>query len=144
MEHSHISIAIVIFLLFLTGFSCQATDDPSGNPVIGGQCEYKKYKGQAKIVSISKREAPEDGYEVRFSFHTDETVKERHGQVEGKEHLLLLENSSYPGPKFLRKYRIKVGKRFVCYLKVITRGTCTPVLFDFPTIDLGDYFENKE
>lgn len=126
-----------------------AMDELNRKPVFGGQCEYRKYSGLARIISISKKRPPNYGgsfyenYEVKFSFYTDERIKERHGQVEGKEYLLLLNNSFYPGPGFLKKYGIEVGKYFDCYLKVITRGTCTPVLFDFPTIDLSDYFENQ-
>lgn len=145
------SLLVIVFLFFFTGVSCAAMDEPVSKPVFGGQCEYKKYRGQAKIISIYKKELPDSyggpsyvSYEVKFSFHTDEIIKERHGQVEGKEYLLLLDNSFYPGPKFLKKYRIEKGKHFDCYLKVITRGTCTPVFFDFPTIDLCDYFENQK
>ena len=78
---------------------------------------------------------------LKFSFFSEKEIKEAHGQVKGREYILMLTNSWYPGPKFLEKYRIKVGKSFECYLKVIIRGTCTLVLFYFPTIDLSDYFE---
>ena len=118
--------------------------------VLGGPCEYKQYKGKATIVAIRKREMPEnhgrpadESYEVKFSFFSEEEIKEAYGKVEGKEYAMMLKNSSYPGPKFLEKYDIKTGKSFACYLQVIIRGTCTPVLFDFPTIDLGDYFEQR-
>ena len=143
------SLLVSVFLFLFAGVSCAAMDDSARKPVFGGQCEYKKYSGKAKIISIRKKGPNNYGgpsyenYEVKFSFHTDEIIKERHGQVEGKEYLLLLDNSFYPGPRFLKKYGIEVGKYFDCYLKVITRGTCTPVLFDFPTIDLSDYFENQ-
>jgi len=56
----------------------------------------------------------------------------------------MLKNSGYPGPKFLEKYGIEAGKSFECHLKVIVKGTCTPILFEFPTIDLRDYFEFKD
>lgn len=119
--------------------------------VSGGPCEYKIYKGTAEIISIHKKEMPKDyggpsheSYEVKFSYHTDEYIKEAHGKVEGKEHVLLLTNSWYPGPRFLHKYGIAVGKNFDCHLKVITKGPCTPVIFDFPAIDLSDYFESRK
>ena len=125
-------------------------DKPAERRVVGGPCEYRAYRGHAKIISIRNKElrANADGpsnvvYEVKFSFTPHEEIREGYGQVEGKEYLLLLANSSYPGPRFLKKYEIKPGKTFECYLKVITRGTCTPVLFDFPAIDLNDYSENK-
>ena len=118
--------------------------------VVGGQCDYKKYEGQATIVSIDRKEPPDnyrgpayENYEVKFTFHADETIQEKHGRIEGRKFLLLLKNSWYPGPKFLKKYGIEEGRSFDCYLKVIIRGTCTPIIFDFPTIDRGDYFENQ-
>lgn len=150
MEHPLLLISIPIFLFFLSGFSCPATEVSGNKAVVGGQCEYKKYKGRARIISISKKEQTNnrgrpsyERFEVKFCFYTDQTIEERHGQVNGEEYLLLLDNSSYPGTKFLQKYGIEVGKDFDCYLKVITRGTCTPILFDFPTIHLSDLFENQ-
>ena len=124
--------------------------EKSAPRVVGGPCEYKQYKGKATITSISKKEIPEnyggpsyESYEVKFSFFSEEEIEETYGKVKGREYTLMLTNSWYPGPEFLEKYGIQVGKSFECYLKVITRGTCTPVLFDFPTIDFGDYFEHK-
>jgi hypothetical protein len=118
---------------------------------VGGRCKYKTYKGQAKIISIQKKDVPEQyggppyqAYEVKFTFHTEQVIQERHGQVDGKKHLLLLTNSWYPGPEFLRKYGIAVGKTFECDLGVITQGTCSPVIFHFPQIDLADYFESRQ
>lgn len=148
---------ILLFTIILTIADCSGlirsmdlAAEKSAPRVVGGSCEYKHYKGQATITSIRKKELPEDyagrsyeSYEVKFSFFSEEEIKEAHGQVKGREYILMLTNSWYPGPKFLEKYRIKAGKSFECYLKVIIRGTCTPVLFDFPTIDLSDYFEHK-
>jgi hypothetical protein len=154
---NHFKYIFLLFLIVLFNQAC--TDVVSGTDrgeemrtqrVVGGPCEYKAYRGYAKILSIHKKEvqAKTGGpsnmvYEVKFSFTPHEEIKERYGQVEGKEYLLLLANSSYPGPGFLKKYGITPGKCFECYLKIITRGTCTPVLFDFPTIDLCDYSESE-
>jgi hypothetical protein len=115
-----------------------------------GQCDYRQYKGQATIISVHRRELPDhyrrpayEQYEVKFTFYSGETIREQHGRVEGKEFLLLLKNSWYPGPQFMEKYGISEGRLFDCDMKVITRGACTPIIFDFPTIDLGDYYENQ-
>jgi len=144
------SLLLTGLLFFLWVFSCWAMDKPAERRVVGGPCEYKAYPGRATIVSVQKKERPAKAgaslsavYEVKFSFTPHEEIEEGYGQVEGKEYLLLLANSSYPGPWFLKKYGIKPGKCFECYLKVITRGTCTPVLFDFPAIDLSDYSESE-
>jgi hypothetical protein len=117
---------------------------------VGGPCEYSRYKGKAVITSITPKAMPGyhtrplyESYEVKFRFVTQEEIKESYGKVQGKEHVLRLANSWYPGPKFLQKYNIEVGKSFDCYLNVITKGTCKPIIFDFPSIDLRDYFEIK-
>ncbi|MFO7986918.1 MAG: hypothetical protein R6U38_13745 [Desulfatiglandaceae bacterium] len=136
--------------LLLTGglICCRADADPDRRAVVGGPCQYKSYPGEAAIVSVEKKADQQetnssgesrDRYEVRFIFHTDQTVAEPYAGVEGKIRRLRLKNGSDPGLGFVQKYGIEVGRTFPCHLKVITRGTCTPVLFDFPTIDLGDY-----
>ena len=118
--------------------------------IVGGPCEYRGYRGKATIVSVCKKERDKsrgghsyENFEVKFSFSPEEEIKESFAKVEGREYTLMLANSWHPGPKFLEKYGIEVGKTFDCYLKVITKGACTPILFDFPTIDLTDYFEKE-
>lgn len=129
------------------------TDKPK-SPIIGGPCQYNRYQGKATIESIQPKQMAQDGltplrgrpfaqrYEVTFSFSPDQEVKESWVQVEGKHFPLRLHNLQNPGPKFLEKYGIEQGKTFDCYLKVITKGSCTPILFEFPTINLCDCFEN--
>ena len=158
-KSNHFKYIFLLFLIVLFNQGC--TDVISGTDrgekmrtqrVVGGPCEYKSYRGIATITSVREtKEGPESrgghpyqGHEVRFFFFPDEKVKESYGNVEGKEYTLKLTNSWNPGAKFLKKYGIEAGRNFECYLKVITRGTCTPVLFDFSTVDLGDYFEFKE
>jgi hypothetical protein len=112
----------------------------------GGPCEYREYKGLATITSvvskIDHRKESNDKYLVKFSFTPEAEVKEKFAQPEGKEFVLLLGNSEYPGSKYLQKYGIRVGTIFDCTMKVIVRGTCTPVLFEFRTINLNDYLCN--
>ena len=152
-----IKILLVSVTLVLIGWSMRvySVDSETREPeprISGGPCVYEEYKGQATILSIRKKEMPKgygggpshDGYEVWFSFFPFGEIKEPHGKIEGKKFLMLLRNSWYPGPEFLEKYRIEEGKVFDCQLKVITKGTCTPIVFDFPDIDLSDYFESRE
>ena len=114
---------------------------------VGGHCEYRVYKGYARITSIQKQEHRQVGhggvsyecYEVRFFFHTNKKIEESFAQFEGRTFTLLLRNGWYPGAEFLKKYRIKVGGSFDCNMNVITKGSCTPIIFEFPTIDLSDY-----
>lgn len=142
---------LIVFTISIILVSvCWAIDKPVKRRVVGGPCEYKEYDGQARIVSMEKIEITDHPsgrrrkvYDVRFCFYPEQEIKETFARVEGREYRLSLKNSKRPGPEFLRKYGVEVGKVFPCRLKVITRGTCTPTIFDFPTIDLGDYFETR-
>jgi hypothetical protein len=125
----------LIFLVSLT--SCDLAASSSSQPRVGGACIYKQYKGDAEIVSVTQRQGVPGEYEIKFSFHPQETIQEEFARVEGRQWLLVQKDSSYPKDDFLIQYGIKAGKSLPCYLKVITKGTCTPVLFEFPTINNG-------
>ena len=141
-------LGIGLVALLTAGLTCCRADGNPHGRTVGGPCRYKSYPGEAKIVSLEKRmhqgktdtsESGGDTYRVMFTFHTDETITESYAQVEDETFQVLLTNGSHPSEAFLKKYDIEEGKTFPCRLKVITQGTCTPVLFDFPTIDVSDY-----
>lgn len=138
--------AVKIFELLTIFLTCACSADAPRETLAGGPCEYKQYKGRAKIESITQKSKTHnyahEVYEVKFSFTSNQEITGKFARTEGKEFVLLLKNSAYPGPKFLEKYDIRVGKVFECIMEVITKGTCTPILFEFPTIRLDDYFEN--
>ena len=125
----------LIFFVSLTSYDLAASS--SSPPRVGGTCTYKQYKGNAEIVSVTQRPGASGEYEIKFTFHPQETIQEEFARVEGRQWLIVKKDSSYPKDDFLTQYGIKAGKRLPCYLKVITKGTCTPVLFDFPTISNG-------
>ena len=130
--------SVSFIVLFTFAFSVCLEDKASAERIVGGECQYKQYQGCAEIVSITPIGRPADyssnKYEVKFRFTPDQKIEEPFAQAEGKEFLLLLNHNYYPGLDFLEKYDIKVGKFLDCTLKVIVRGTCTPMLFDFPFI----------
>lgn len=127
----------ILIICLIPLFACNAADPTSTRPLVGGACEYKKYKGEAEIVSVIKRPGALQEYEIKFAFHPQEIIREEFARPEGKTWTLVRKDSSYPKKDFLTQYDIKKGKRLPCYLKAITRGTCTPVLFEFPTIPEG-------
>jgi len=145
-----IAISLII-LVYLSGDS-KYSEMPQ---IIGGSCVYNDYPGKAVITSIqitdkSKAQATTlgspgySGYEIYFKFITDKQIKESWAiSTLGKEHLLLLVNSWYPGKEFIKKYNIEVNKEFDCNLKIINKGTCTPIIFDFKNIKRADYFESE-
>ena len=145
-----IAISLII-LVYLSGDS-KYSEMPQ---IIGGSCVYNDYPGKAVITSIqmtdkSKAQATLSGgpgypgYEIYFKFMTDKQIKEDWPRSTlDKKHLLLLVNSWYPGKEFIEKYHIEVNKEFNCTFKVINKGTCTPIIFEFKNIKRDDYFESK-
>ena len=130
-----------------------STEKSGAEYVIGGPCIYSHYSGSVTIIRIEKREESTKqartsggpgyaGYEVWFTFKTNQPIKEEwaHKNIE-RERLFRLANSWYPGPRYLEKYNIKAGSNYKCTLKVITMGTCTPIIFEFSQLKQDDYFE---
>lgn len=107
-------------------------------PMVGGPCEYKAYAGMAEVISVTRAGSAEnrskDEYEVKCSFHPEGHIEEQFAQTAAREFRLYVDNDVNPGRRFIDQYDIKVGKRIPCVLRVIVRGTCTPVLFEFPWI----------
>ena len=146
-DRSSLCHSILLLVLgFVVSFSIHVETGLSKEHIVGGECKYKKYEGDARIISIEKVTGPSgdlrERYEVKFAFTPDRKVEESFAQTEGREFLLMVGHAYYPGPKFLKKYGIEVGKVFEAYLNVIIKGTCTPILFEFPSIRLDDYGED--
>jgi len=143
-----------IFSALITFSACRHSVQPhsvSPETRVGGPCSYDEYKGAATITSVEKTEQSMaqarvkggpgyEGYEIRFVFKTDEEIGQKWVRRD-KEHLFVLNNSWYPGPRYLEKYKIKSGRNFQCVMQVITKGTCTPIIYTFPELDKNDYFE---
>jgi hypothetical protein len=126
---------ILLAFPFVAIISMSAEMEIKENLWVGGKCEYKAYKGRAEIISvISRRESTElkDEYEIKFLFFPDLEIKESYAQVKGREFLFLINNAYFPDRAFIVKQDIKAGKIFNCTLQVIVRGSCTPMMFEFP------------
>ncbi len=133
----------------------QIAQAPSSSARLGGECEYRSLPGTATIVRVEKTAASSAqaavtggpgyaGFEVEFSFTAKEPIKDESVQrFVARPHILQLTNSWYPGPRFLEKYGLTKGRTLNAVLQVMTKGTCTPMLFSFPDVDLTDYFESN-
>lgn len=129
----HAIVAIIPVVVFLS-VSCVSAS-PSSKQLVGGPCTYKLYAGKAQIVSVSQKQDNPAAFEIKFSFHPKKAIQEEYARVTGKQWSLVMNDFSDPPETFVKKYSIKPGKRFPCNMKVITKGTCSPVIFDFPTLD---------
>jgi hypothetical protein len=78
-------------------------------------------------------------FDVKFRFIPDRPVEEPLGKAALERTFSLLPDREMPPDRaFMEKFDIRPGKRLGCTLQVITRGTCTPILFDFPSLTPGN------
>lgn len=128
------TIIVVLACIVFTASSF-AQSDKKSSQLVGGSCQYKSYPGQATIVSIARSQTADPQqrrFEVKFTFVPKNKVAEGFAQVEGKTFNLYDNNFQNPDRDFIASKQISVGKVLDGNLQVITSGTCTPVLFDFP------------
>jgi hypothetical protein len=105
-------------------------------PRAGGPCEYHRYEGLAEVTSLRKTVDPyrqgKESWEVKFRFIPTVAIRESFAQTADREFLLEISQSSYLSREFIEQHGVQIGSAFHGYLLAITRGTCTPVLFEFP------------
>jgi len=158
LEHPWIRTLCLILLLVLSA-ACDKSngkmnEDKNPSHRAGGPCLYASFSGRALITKITQTPASKEqaqirggpgyeGYEVWFRFVPDAELPERARYALDREHLFTLYNSWYVGPRYVEKYGLASGKAFLCTLKSIQSGPCSPIDFEFPTLDRGDYFESR-
>lgn len=149
MQNQHtLSVTFLVLLLCCFLPSCGARPD-----IVGGPCKYADHPGTATITRVEKTEASKqqsgstgyEGFEVHFTFKPDAPLKDDLGAKAATwEHLFQIGSGTYPGPEYLKKYKLEVGKTFRGTMSVITSGTCTPVIIKLEGVDPIDFFEGKK
>jgi len=134
----NVSVMIILFLSWIKVVHAEEKINMHREHIVGGQCEYKSYSGTARVVSIKEDDGSHDmlekKYEIIFTFQPDGVISDSFVQTEGKKYTML-DNFKNPDQKFISQHCIVEGSTLPCVMKVIVRGTCTPVLFEFPFIE---------
>lgn len=119
-------------------------------PLVGGPCAYETYPGSIRITDIEKRtdatlqdqSTAAVQFQVHYAFRPDRPAASPLAKdlIARSWTLMLTSNARdvFPGPKYLKKYGLEVGKRYKADLSVITKGTCTPWRFDYKGLDPAD------
>jgi hypothetical protein len=100
-------------------------------PIVGGACTYQTIKGTAKIISISP--APEnenncpDAQKVKIKFV--ETVSKK-----VTESFITIYDGKNPSKAWIKRNKLTVGKSLQGVKSIIKTGTCTPVVYSFPSL----------
>lgn len=131
-------LLVLFFVTVIAKSPLRAAGIKREEPRVGGPCEYHRYEGRAEITSVRRITGPPDQrdekYEVKFRFVPKEAIKESFAQVEGREFLLEINYSSSLSREFIEEHGIEPGRFFDGYLQAIVKGTCTPTLFEFPSL----------
>ena len=122
-------------------------DDP---PMDGGACAYTMIPGNIEITEV--READPDAYncddnpvEIIFTF-TPTTLADRESYIfpewEDSDQHITIGSGMNPSRIWAEDQGLVVGASLPAERREITMGACTPVLFEFPSVDFSTAFES--
>ncbi|MBM3199409.1 hypothetical protein FJZ53_00615 [Candidatus Woesearchaeota archaeon] len=104
-------------LFFLSG--CSTQDDKQ---IVGGPCAYDAFLGKCTITSVGTDSA-------KFKFKPGSTMDLSNvGFIKNEQEVTSRE---YGEPLSSITGEVKDGSVFSCQIKLITEGTCTPIMFVF-------------
>ena len=137
---------LFIITLAITTLGLFAACGPAQINRVGGPCTYTKIPGTITIDSIEP--APEnesnckDAVKIRFTFTPTDGTARRHYAYPGwsdRDRVFRVGGGTNPNRDWVKDKGIRVGNRYDATRNEILSGTCTPVLFQFTSIDTDDY-----
>lgn len=105
------------------GLNCEFAPCPgeSNTHIIGGQCEYEKIPGTCEIISVTKDNT------VSFSFVSKNSLPANNELVKSLSGTHTESLSRLNGQAFA----VDPSEKIDCEASLITKGTCTPIIFRF-------------
>ena len=132
-------LIIAVSMIFISCGRNSKSDKPGGN------CEYNQFEGSAKIISI--KDAPKSDYNcpenpklVIFEFtpaNLSDRSKYSFKNFSDNSVQMKINDGANPSLAWIKKNKIEAGKKYRCVRTELTKGTCTPVIFEFPDLDLA-------
>lgn len=129
-----IKTMLILFLFFTLTF-CHKN---------GNECKYNEYEGKAIIISIgdapsNENNCPNNPRKVMFAFvPLDSSVRKDYIFKNWSDTTNMTINAGLnPSQQLLDSLGISIGAEFTCKRQEITQGTCTPVCFIFPGLNLN-------
>ena len=136
-------ITMGVALICFWGVGCGAGEKNRAPLRVGGPCKYAETRGEAIITRIGPVPAGEysckDGVEVVFDFHPDDAnakSKYRLPSFSDQERRFKVLGGANPPRQWVEKMGISPGKRFKAIRMEIKSGTCTPVIYKIPELDV--------
>lgn len=101
---------------------------PSNPLIVGGPCTYTTTQGMATITALK---AQVDGVEVQFNFQANDS-QAAVIPADMRNHLVLA--TGLPTAQWVTAQKLIVGSQIPAHRQTIQTGTCTPYLYEFPTM----------
>ncbi len=120
-------------------------EEPRGR-VAGGPCDYVDVAGTCTVRTVEDASANDfrceggpQSKKVTFEFvPTDASAKLEYGGADPARDVLTAGGGQLPSAGWLQANSVAEGASFGCTRKHITGGTCSPVVWEFPTLKLDD------
>ncbi|MDI6795816.1 MAG: hypothetical protein QMD09_02675 [Desulfatibacillaceae bacterium] len=135
-------------LLFLACSSPAVLQESKGN-MAGGPCQYQEIIGHALITSVGPAEpqeynCPNQAQKVLFSFYPDNEGAAAKYLFPGwadEGNSLSVAGGANPPAAWVLRQGIEPGVKIPAIRAEIVSGTCTPVVFSFPGLDMESALE---
>ena len=117
-----------------------------GDQRIGGACEYRQISGWATITEVRRADPAadncKDAVEVIFTFSPDDPRAPEHyrfaDQPDSGQYFRVGAGLN-PERSWARSKGLVKDAVHRCLRSEIVKGTCTPVIFTFPDIDMANW-----
>lgn len=129
---SSVVVAVIVCMSTLSGVGC-------GPVKVGGACTYDNFVGTATITKIEPRDetAPDGGVTVVFDTQFTGS-KPTPAFYKHQDRAVVIKNpDGKTDEAWLAAQNLTVGAKLRVEASLITSGTCTPVIFAFPTLPAG-------
>ena len=135
-------LGVVILVIVVLMFS--ACSD-----IVGGPCEYVDIPGTARVVLVKEAAQADsnckDAVEVIFDFVPDDPAAiddYLFPNWEDTDQRLTVGGGMNPPKTWVLEQGLTEGSEHRCLRSEITKGTCTPVIFRFPEINMKGWEEH--
>jgi len=135
---------LFLLILFLTFSSCKSNssfkekDEESDLFFITDKCKYMKFPGSAEIVSFDIQNVSD--IKIVFNFNpdiSDQKEQYRFPHFPDKDRTKIIKISQQNPESWIKDFELKPGNKIYCIRCEILSGTCSPVIYLFPDINVS-------
>ena len=137
-----LTILLFSISLFLIAGLSGCTGPQQKKTTVGGPCDYKNINGTAHIIAIEPATRGPNNCKnpvsVVFNFMPLDGAANQ-ANISYTNQRLTLGEGQNPPRAWVDSQGIKVGSRLRCVRQEIETGTCTPIIYSFPSLNYSGW-----